>query len=425
MELQTSGQFYNGENNSKSIKVIIEENLRDKDIFLDFETADGRKYRSEKLTLDENGECDYFVPGPILTGEGQGLVQIIATKNDFTEKSKLYKFNILKSINATQGLETIYITENGVYDVEPYSKAVVQLADKTDALLNGTVTNILSTVDLIKPYACAYMTNVESIRLPNIREVPNGAFRDCPNLKILELGPLKKDIGAYAFYNCSSLETELDFSKVKRFNNSCFYNMKQQRLYVPLGDAGREGQWYNGVGGGFWEACRYFQGEEINLPSLTLTGWDEDTSYAWYCFSDCPNLKRLIVPKMLRLAYSSCQNNPVLEYADLGNTTRIGSNTFLNCYSLKAVVLRDASHVTSLVYYNAFDGCCHFKGITNATYNPNGDKDGYFYVPDELVEKYKTSTNWTSYATQIKGISELPDEYKEYFNNALLPEEEV
>ena len=96
---------------------------------------------------------------------------------------------------------------------------------------------------------------------------------------------------------------------------------------------------------------------------------------------------------MLRLAYSSCQNNPVLEYADLGNTQRIGSNTFLNCYSLKAVVIRRTSSVTSLVYYNAFDGCCHFKGITNATYNPNGDKDGYFYVPDELVEKYKTSTN--------------------------------
>ena len=38
MELQTSGIFYNGENNSKSIKIIVEEGLRDKEIFLDFET---------------------------------------------------------------------------------------------------------------------------------------------------------------------------------------------------------------------------------------------------------------------------------------------------------------------------------------------------------------------------------------------------
>ena len=43
MELQTSGIFYNGENNSKSIKIIVEEGLRDKEIFLDFETADGKK----------------------------------------------------------------------------------------------------------------------------------------------------------------------------------------------------------------------------------------------------------------------------------------------------------------------------------------------------------------------------------------------
>ena len=32
---------------------------------------------------------------------------------------------------------------------------------------------------------------------------------------------------------------------------------------------------------------------------------------------------------------------------------------------------------------------------------------GYIYVPDNLVDSYKTATNWSAYAAQIKPISEL------------------
>ena len=91
MELQTSGMFYNGENNSKSIKIIVEEGLRDKQIFLDFETADGKKWKSEQIELDENGEALFPLPSDVLTGEGIAYIQVIAEDIGFTEKSKLYK----------------------------------------------------------------------------------------------------------------------------------------------------------------------------------------------------------------------------------------------------------------------------------------------------------------------------------------------
>lgn len=32
---------------------------------------------------------------------------------------------------------------------------------------------------------------------------------------------------------------------------------------------------------------------------------------------------------------------------------------------------------------------------------------GYVYVPDDMVETYKSATNWSAYADQIKGMSEL------------------
>lgn len=55
---------------------------------------------------------------------------------------------------------------------------------------------------------------------------------------------------------------------------------------------------------------------------------------------------------------------------------------------------------------NAFSNCYHILGTVNATYNPEGLKDGYIYVPDALVDSYKAATNWSTYASQIRPLSE-------------------
>ena len=45
---------------------------------------------------------------------------------------------------------------------------------------------------------------------------------------------------------------------------------------------------------------------------------------------------------------------------------------------------------------------------TNAfTNTPIESGTGYIYVLDELVDSYKSATNWSTYAEQIKPISEL------------------
>ena len=48
--------------------------------------------------------------------------------------------------------------------------------------------------------------------------------------------------------------------------------------------------------------------------------------------------------------------------------------------------------------------------MTNAFGNtPIGKGAGHVYVPDELVDAYKTATNWVAFADQIKPISELEE----------------
>lgn len=97
-----------------------------------------------------------------------------------------------------------------------------------------------------------------------------------------------------------------------------------------------------------------------------------------------------------------------LESVDFPNVTSLGLRAFKNCRSLKKVIIEQKESVCTL-NADAFDGCYHILGTVNETYNPDGLADGYIYVPDELVEDYKIATNWSTYASQIKPLSELEE----------------
>ena len=111
--------------------------------------------------------------------------------------------------------------------------------------------------------------------------------------------------------------------------------------------------------------------EEFEAPNLTTILTSTSTM-----FSNCHKLKRVILPK-------------------LGGMT-ISSNTFVNCYMLETLVL-GGSELNPLDNVNALRG----STIEGGT--------GYIYVPDNLVDTYKTATNWATFADQIKPISELEE----------------
>lgn len=81
------------------------------------------------------------------------------------------------------------------------------------------------------------------------------------------------------------------------------------------------------------------------------------------------------------------------------------NNWCTQCYSLKAIIIRSfgSSYVLN---GNAFTKCYHFTGTVNSTYNPNGDKDGYIYVPRNMVNTLKSTTNWSTYADQIRALED-------------------
>lgn len=113
--------------------------------------------------------------------------------------------------------------------------------------------------------------------------------------------------------------------------------------------------------------------------------------------------------------YRKVIDRSIVEFVD-NDITTIGSYSFRGCGNLVRV---DSSSI-NLIAGAAFQGCNELTAVIlrSATIVRLGNANaftsttvesgtGFIYVPDELVDDYKEETNWSTYANQIKSISEL------------------
>ena len=150
---------------------------------------------------------------------------------------------------------------------------------------------------------------------------------------------------------------------------------------------------------------------------LTSVSFPNVSSIPQYAFAGCSKLAAVNFPKAVQVRSYAFQNNiftsavfPLmqtvendgfylcskLKMLDLGQVTSIGSGAFYFGTSLSAVILRNTSKVCT-IQSDTFSG----SAIASGT--------GYIYVPDSLVDSYKAATNWSTYAAQIKPLSEYTE----------------
>lgn len=132
-------------------------------------------------------------------------------------------------------------------------------------------------------------------------------------------------------------------------------------------------------------AFQYSTIEEANLPNMKTNSYNAFESTL---------LKVVDFPKLEEIGNQSFTSCKALTRARFSSAKTIGANAFSNCSALTEVIL-EANKVCTLSNTSAFKN----SAIANGT--------GFIYVPDNLVEQYKAATNWATYASQIKGISEL------------------
>ena len=126
-----------------------------------------------------------------------------------------------------------------------------------------------------------------------------------------------------------------------------------------------------------------------------------------YAFSECRLLETVTFPKAEMIDKGAFYNDVCLTEANLPKLNAIGTQAFYSCCDLVKIFISQKDSVCKLTNTNAFDYCYHILGTVNSTYNPNGLKDGYIYVPASLLSQYKVAKNWTTYATQIIGHEDL------------------
>ena len=105
---------------------------------------------------------------------------------------------------------------------------------------------------------------------------------------------------------------------------------------------------------------------------LTTVNLPECTFIDNYAFEKCNNLTTINLPKC----------------------TSIGPYAFDHCTNLTTIILSN-NQVLTLGETDTFRDSSISRG------------SGYIYVPDNLVDSYKSDTKWSTYANQIKPISEL------------------
>ncbi len=365
-----------------------------------------------------------------------------------------------------------YFAYNNEVVESVYMPNVKTIGESAFAYDTSLVTVDFPEATLIKETAFYRCSNLEEVICPELKEISSRAFADCTNLKTViapklekiytfsgcthleELNfPLLNYIGSFGFSGCASL-VNVDLPQLEYWGERSFYNCTSLKtLNLPMVSK------FSGMdsSSAYIENCSALESVNLsslesleranlfrNCPSLTSVSLPnlKTVGSSWRIFRECSALEEIYLPKVekvggiavrefvlctsLKAVYlpvatyinfaidltsletvnvplcetigGSCfKNDTALETLNFPCVTSIGTEAFSGCTSLTTIIF-GAETVATLDNSNAF------------TNTPVASGTGYIYVPDELVNDYKAAQNWSTYANQIKPISELPTE---------------
>lgn len=244
------------------------------------------------------------------------------------------------------------------------------LQGEINTLYNNRVTKICSN-------RCEQDVRLVSVDLPNVVEIGKEAFKQCDNLVSINL-PSVKSIDTNAFYYC-----------------------KLEHVTLP------SLEWF---GTSVFHGCSNLK--SLDVPNCTTFGNSTIAETAIETIK-LPMLENLGTRPFVGSNNSGVKCN--LKTVYIPNAKRSASGAFYRASSLTAIIITQTEQVCTLpeAVPTAFKYAYHYLGDVDTTNNPEGLKDGYIYVDESMVDAYKSATNWSVLADQIKPLSEIPQSIKE------------
>ena len=290
----------------------------------------------------------------------------------------------------------------------------ILLPESIESIGESSFYNCMALTDILLPAAlqrinsqaffkCSSLSSVSTSTLSALQTIESQAFASCINLQSIILPDSLKNIGEYTFSRCESI-TEIT---------------------IPDG--------VTSMGIGIFYGCKALS--SITLPSGIQSIPDR-------MFQGCSSLKTFSIPSSItRLGVWAFGDSGLQTIQIPGSIYGIGDSVFGRCYDLKTVTIDEGVQVVganafrecisletvvlpeSIIYLGglAFAYCPKLtKMIIYATTPPDLYYDLYnsnspfeqsdsclFYVPDDVVDLYKSNEKWKMLADRIFPLSDL------------------
>lgn len=257
----------------------------------------------------------------------------------------------------------------GDYVITIYSETNYLLQgynDYTSTYYGGVTSGLINSNN-------AYTYHLNKVELASNVTVEARAFRNCRNLKSITIPSSLTTLGGYVIQYCENLKYLTIPTGITSFQQHCLDNNYLEAISFP-----KQTTYF-----GTYAVSSNASIKRLTLPSATSR----------YCVYYLGSLYKLIIPYGLTsISRDFCQYNDSLSEVKIPNTvTSMGNSCFYNNYNLKVVDCSTFSSVPT-------GGTAMFA---------NAHTDLKIIVPDSLYETWKTTSNWSTYASNIVKASDV------------------
>ena len=237
---------------------------------------------------------------------------------------------------------------------------------------NTTVKTIIlgNTVETIEQAAFGSFTALETINIPNsVKEIGAYAFYGCSSLSsALTIPDAITDLATEVFRNCTSLNSVELPAHMNSIGRGAFNNCRLESITIPEGltEIAPFTFYYNSfesvvipegvitIGEGAFRACQNL--ETVTLPSTLETIGEE-------AFIGNNQIEVLTIPANVTLGTRAFSSSTHLTELNLGESVVVGNEAFKNCYALGELSIPNNVQIGEKGFYN----CIGLETVTTGS----------------------------------------------------------